>query len=78
MPTSESIARQQIDQLLAESGWTIQDRTEMNLYASRGVHIREFTLESGFADYFEGKRGKPNWIGFRCKYLISHFHTDCS
>ena len=51
MPTPESLASQQIDQLLAASGWTVQDRAGMNLYASRGVAVREFPVEGGFADY---------------------------
>jgi len=51
MPTPESIARQQIDQLLAASGWTVQDRAGINLHAARGVAVREFPVESGFADY---------------------------
>jgi type I restriction enzyme R subunit len=51
MPTPESLARQQIDQLLAASGWTVQDRAGMNLYAAKGVAVREFAVEGGFADY---------------------------
>ena len=51
MPTPESIARQQIDQLLAASGWTVQDRASLNLYASRGVAVREYPVANGFADY---------------------------
>ena len=51
MPTPESIARLQIDQLLASCGWTVQDRAGMNLFASRGVAVREFPLETGEADY---------------------------
>jgi type I restriction enzyme R subunit len=51
MPTPESLARQQIDLLLAASGWTVQDRAGMNLYAARGVAVCEFPLETGFADY---------------------------
>ncbi|MDP3183986.1 MAG: hypothetical protein Q8M58_01815, partial [Anaerolineales bacterium] len=51
MPTPESLARQQIDSLLAASGWTIQDRAGMNLYAARGVAVCEFPVEIGFADY---------------------------
>src|SRR5512137_2640998 len=50
-PTPEFIARQQIDQLLAASGWTVQDRAGMNLYAARGVAVRELHNEGGFADY---------------------------
>jgi len=51
MPTPESIARQKIDQLLTASGWTVQDRAGMNLYAARGVAVREFPVKGGFADY---------------------------
>ena len=51
MPTPESNARQQIDQLLVDSGGTGQDRAGMNLYAGRGVAVREFPLEAGFADF---------------------------
>src|SRR5512137_1297994 len=51
MPTPEYLARQQIDQLLTASGWSVQDRGGMNLYAARGVAVREFPVEGGFADY---------------------------
>ncbi len=51
MPTPEFLARQQIDQLLTASGWTVQDRAGMNLYTARGVAVREFPVEGGFADY---------------------------
>ncbi|BCL81706.1 type III restriction endonuclease subunit R [Ktedonobacteria bacterium brp13] len=48
----EERARQQIDQQLIEAGWIVQDRQELNLGAGLGVAIREFSLRSGFADYF--------------------------
>jgi len=51
MPTPESLARQQIDQLLTASGWSVQERGGMNLYAARGAAVREFPVEGGFADY---------------------------
>ena len=47
----EERARKKIDQLLEAAGWTIQDRSELNLGASRGVAVREFTLEPKPADY---------------------------
>jgi len=47
----EEKARQRIDQLLGEAGWTIQDVHELNLGAALGVAVREFPLESGSADY---------------------------
>ena len=47
----EERARQNIDRLLAESGWVVQDRNRLNLYDMRGVAVREFPLETGEADY---------------------------
>src|SRR5215217_975234 len=37
--------------MLAAAGWAVQDRKAVNLSASKGVAIREFPLEAGFADY---------------------------
>ncbi len=47
----EEKARQQIDQLLEQAGWKVQDYRELNLGASLGVAVREFPLISGTADY---------------------------
>ena len=52
MPTPEAIARQNIDAQLAACGWVVQDRSAMNLYAGRGVAVRKFPLETGYADYY--------------------------
>ncbi len=64
MPTPEFLARQQIDQLLAVSGWTVQDRAGMNLYGARGVAVREFPVEGGFADYmlFVDRKALEDWV----------------
>jgi len=53
MPTPEDLARENIDALLEQRGWAVQDRNAANLSASRGVAIRTFTLKQGlgFADY---------------------------
>lgn len=51
MSTPEARARQNIDALLAACGWVVQDRARMNLHAGRGVAVREFPLETGYADY---------------------------
>ncbi len=48
----EEVARQQIDEMLTEAGWIVQDRQELNLGAGLGVAIREFSLRTGAADYF--------------------------
>ncbi len=47
----EDRARQHIDQLLTKTGWTIQDREQMNLGASQGVAVREYPMSSGPTDY---------------------------
>ena len=47
----EERARKGIDELLAQAGWTVQDREDINLSGSVGVAVREFPLPAGFADY---------------------------
>jgi type I restriction enzyme R subunit len=51
--TPEDQARLNIDRLLTDSGWVVQDRKAINLYAGRGVAVREFPMRSGHgeADY---------------------------
>ena len=51
--TPEEQARENIDALLTQSGWVLQDRDALNLAASAGVAVREFPLKSGHgtADY---------------------------
>jgi type I restriction enzyme, R subunit len=48
--TPEEKARQQIDLLLQQSGWIVQDRSKINLSAAPGVAIREALLKTGEAD----------------------------
>ena len=49
----EEQARVNIDNLLEQAGWVVQDAAAVNLYASSGVAVREFPLKSGHgtADY---------------------------
>jgi type I restriction enzyme R subunit len=51
MPTPEERARENIDKQLVACGWIVQSRGAVNLYAGRGVAVREFPLETGEADY---------------------------
>jgi len=51
MTTPEAKARENIDAQLRACGWVIQNRDEMNLYAGQGVAVREFPLDTGYADY---------------------------
>jgi type I restriction enzyme, R subunit len=47
MPTPEELARQNIDKQLTACGWTIQDISGLNRYASLGVAVREFPVTGG-------------------------------
>src|SRR5438477_8103276 len=51
--TPEDRARLNIDKLLADAGWIVQDKRQTNLSAGRGVAVREFPLKAGHgeADY---------------------------
>ncbi len=51
--TPEARARVEIDRMLADAGWAVQDAAAVNLSASRGVAVREFVMKSphGRADY---------------------------
>ena len=57
--TPEEQARQRIDAQLAASGWVVQDYKRLNLYAAKGVAVREFPLTTGEADYLLFVDGKP-------------------
>ena len=50
MSTPEELARQDIDKQLEACGWIVQPRRSLNLYAGRGVAVREFALDTGEAD----------------------------
>src|SRR5881394_1508549 len=45
MPSPEELARENIDPLLASCGWKVQNRSNINLAAARGVAIREALLK---------------------------------
>ena len=50
--TPEAKARVNIDKMLRSAGWVVQDRGEIDLYAARGVAVREFLLKGNHeADY---------------------------
>ncbi len=55
----ERRARETIDAQLAAAGWVVQSRDELNLGAARGVAVREFPMEGGFADYLLFVDEKP-------------------
>ncbi len=49
----EQRARANIDRLLWQAGWAVQDMADLNVHAARGVAVREFPLRPGHgtADY---------------------------
>jgi type I restriction enzyme, R subunit len=58
MPDPEKLARQEIDALLGQCGWVVQDKNAVNLAASRGVAVRELTFKTGEPDctlFIDGK-----------------------
>ena len=44
---AETRARVLIDQQLTQAGWSVQDRTDLNLFASQGVAVREVMMKPG-------------------------------
>ena len=58
--TAEARARVEIDRQLVACGWVVQDRKDLNLYASQGVAVREFIMAPGHgrADYLLFVDGK--------------------
>ncbi len=57
----EAKARVEIDKQLAAAGWKVQSQKTLNLSASPGVAVREFTLEKphGRVDYLLFLNGQP-------------------
>ncbi len=47
----EQLARDRIDVALQQSGWVIQNRSQLNLQAGPGVAVREYPTDVGPADY---------------------------
>jgi type I restriction enzyme, R subunit len=47
----EDAARQNIDRMLEESGWVLQDYKDLNLGAGFGVAVREYPLSKEASDY---------------------------
>jgi type I restriction enzyme R subunit len=47
----EQRARDNIDRLLREAGWVVQDMKELNSWAGQGVAVREFPIPGGKIDY---------------------------
>jgi type I restriction enzyme R subunit len=57
--TPEAKAREEIDRMLNEAGFVLQDMKEFNSAASLGVAVREYPTQSGPVDYLLFIDGKP-------------------
>lgn len=57
--TPEQKAREIIDKKLEQSGWIVQDRKLLNLFAGLGVAVREFPTGTGPVDYALFVKGTP-------------------
>lgn len=55
----EEKARLNIDGQLISAGYVIQDMDDMNLYASKGVVVREYPTDTGEVDYLIFINGDP-------------------
>lgn len=47
----EQIARDEIDRLLAEAGWLVQNKSGLDFNKSLGIAVREYPTDTGPADY---------------------------
>jgi type I restriction enzyme R subunit len=57
--TPEQKARVNIDKMLLDAGYIIQDMSEFNRSASLGVAVREYPTNSGEVDYLIFIDGEP-------------------
>ena len=79
--TPEQEARQQIDRMLAEAGWLVQDVKSVNLHAGRGVAICEFHILSIYkkskiikSSTSTKMQGSRNY----CCYFLSNYAMQAS
>ena len=55
----EQIARDNIDKLLLQSGWVIQNKNQINLHNGTGQAVREYQTDTSPADYILFVDAKP-------------------
>ena len=49
--TPEQAARQNIDRMLSQAGWAVQDNKKIDFGAASGIAVREYPTDTGPADY---------------------------
>ena len=57
--TPEAKARVNIDRMLTDAGYVLQDMSGFNRTAALGVAVREYPTQSGPVDYLLFVGGKP-------------------
>ena len=60
--TPEQAARENIDSLLTQAGWAVQDKEGIDFSAGLGVAIREYQTDTGPADYVLFIDQKPGGV----------------
>ena len=49
--TPEQAARENIDHMLSQAGWAVQDNKKIDFSAASGIAVREYPTDAGRADY---------------------------
>lgn len=71
----EQIARDAVDAQLRAAGWAVQDRDAINFRAEQGQAVREYSTDTGPADYVLFVDGKPVGVIEAKKETLGHAIT---
>ncbi|MCC6415834.1 MAG: restriction endonuclease subunit R, partial [Opitutaceae bacterium] len=71
----EQIARDAIDAQLRASGWAVQSKDQWNHHAGQGQAVREYTTDTGPADYVLFVDGQPVGVIEAKKETLGHTIT---
>ena len=74
--TPEQKAREIIDKKLEQSGWIVQDRKLLNLFAGLGVAVREFPTGTGPVDYTSSCRTTTARSSAVCTAIFISLRSD--
>jgi hypothetical protein len=71
--TLEQRARTGMERLREAAGWLVQDYQQAQIHAARGVTIRTFSLNPGFAEADSLSSGRSCGLsGFRAQCSLTH------
>ena len=74
--TPEQVARDAIDAQLRASGWAVQNKDAIDLSEDEGQAVREYTTDSGPADYVQFVDDKPAGVIEAKKETLGHAITS--